>query len=98
MTIDQSRLGQHVQEMMQEIEDDQEIPEEAEIGRMITIVEVVTPDGEFSNIRMNSNARPYVALGLPRGGEGGADADDDGRLRPFPAPSRLGQRTIMTVM
>jgi hypothetical protein len=31
---------------------------------MITIVEVVTPDGEFSNIRMNSNARPYVALGF----------------------------------
>jgi hypothetical protein len=64
MGIDQSKLGQHIQEMMQEIEDDQEIPEDAEIGRIITIVEVLTPDGEFSNIRMNSNARPYVALGF----------------------------------
>ena len=64
MGIDQSKLGQHVQEMMQEIEEDQEIPNDAEIGRMITIVEVVTPDGEFSNLRMNSNARPYDALGF----------------------------------
>jgi len=64
MGIDQSKLGQHIQEMMQEIEDDQDIPGDAEIGRIITIVEVVTPDGEFSNIRMNSNARPYVALGF----------------------------------
>jgi hypothetical protein len=64
MAIDQSPLGQHVQELMQEIEDDQDIPDEAQIGRMITIVEVITPDGEFSNIRMRTNARPYVAVGF----------------------------------
>jgi hypothetical protein len=64
MGIDQSKLGQHIQEMMQEIENDQEIPEDAQVGRMITIVEVLSPDGEFSNIRMKSNARPYVALGF----------------------------------
>jgi len=64
MTIDQSKLGQHIQEMMQEIENDQEIPGDAQIARMFTIVEVITPDGEYSNIRMKSNTRPYVALGF----------------------------------
>jgi len=67
MAIDQSPLGQHIQELMQEIEDDSEIPDNAQIGRMVTIVEVVGPEGkedEFTNVRVRANARPYVAVGL----------------------------------
>jgi hypothetical protein len=62
MSIDQSPLGNHIQEQMQEIENDPEIPEDAEIGRIITIVEVLGE--EYSNIRMRTNARPYVAIGF----------------------------------
>ena len=67
MAIDQSALGQHIQEMMQEIEEDQEIPADAQIGRVVTIVEVVGPkgeEGEFTNVRVRADARPYVAIGL----------------------------------
>ena len=62
MAIDQSPLGNHVQEMMHEIENDDEIPENAQIARIITIVEVVGED--YANIRMRTNARPYVAIGF----------------------------------
>ena len=64
MAIDQTALGQHVQEMMEEIEKDPEIPEDARIGRIISIVEVVGTETEYANIRMRSSARPYVALGF----------------------------------
>lgn len=67
MPIDQSPLGQHIQELMQQIEDDSDIPDDAQIGRMVTIVEVVGPAGkedEFTNVRVTANARPYVAIGL----------------------------------
>lgn len=62
MAIDQSPLGNHIQEMMQEIENDEEIPDNAQIARIITIVEVAGDD--YSNIRMRTNARPYVAIGF----------------------------------
>lgn len=62
MAIDQSPLGNHIQEMMQEIENDEEIPEDAQIARIITIVEVA--GSNYSNIRMRTNARPYVAIGF----------------------------------
>ena len=48
--------------MMQEIENDADIPEDAQVARIITIVEVVGSD--YSNIRMRTNARPYVAIGF----------------------------------
>jgi hypothetical protein len=67
MAIDQSPLGQHVQELMQEIEEDPEIPENAQIGRVVTIVEILGSDdenSEFANIRVRATARPYVALGF----------------------------------
>ena len=66
MGIDQSGFGQHVQEMMQQIEQDPEIPGNAQINTIVTIVEVVGGDEEnqFSHIRVNSNATPYVALGI----------------------------------
>jgi hypothetical protein len=67
MAIDQSPLGQHIQQQMQEIEEDPDIPNDAQIGRIVTIVEVVGApgkEGEFTNVRVNANARPYVAIGL----------------------------------
>lgn len=64
MAIDQSPLGQHIQEMMEEIEKDPEIPEDAQVGRIISIVEIVGTNSDYANIRMRSNARPYVALGF----------------------------------
>lgn len=67
MPIDQSALGQHIQEQMQEIEEDPNIPDDAQIGRIVTIVEVVGPkgkEGEFTHVRIRANARPYVAVGL----------------------------------
>jgi hypothetical protein len=67
MPIDQSPLGNHIQEMMQEIENDPEIPDDGQIGRIVTIVEVIGPNGkedEFTGIRVRANARPYVAIGL----------------------------------
>jgi hypothetical protein len=67
MAIDQSSLGQHIQEQMQEIENDSEIPDNAQIGRIVTIVEIVGPEGqegEFTGVRVRANARPYVAIGL----------------------------------
>ena len=64
MSIDQAKLGQHIQEQMQAIEDDPDIPEDAQIGRILTIVEVVGPESGYANVRVKSNARPYVALGF----------------------------------
>lgn len=67
MSIDQSPLGQHIQELMQEIEDDPDIPDNTQIGRIVTIVEVVGGEGqedEFTHVRVRANARPYVAIGL----------------------------------
>lgn len=64
MGIDQSKLGRHMQEQMQEIENDPEIPDDAQIGSILTIVEVVGTESDYANIRVRSNARPYVALGL----------------------------------
>lgn len=67
MAIDQSPLGNHIQELMEEIEDDSEIPDNAQIGRIVTIVEVVGPEGqedEFTSVRVRANARPYIAVGL----------------------------------
>jgi hypothetical protein len=65
--IDQTTLGQLTQELMQEIENDPEIPDDAQIGRVVTIVEIVGPAGQedaFTNLRVRANARPYVAVGL----------------------------------
>jgi hypothetical protein len=67
MAIDQSPLGRQIQQMMQEIEEDSAIPADAQIGRVVTIVEVVGPEGkedEFTNVRVSASARPYVAIGL----------------------------------
>jgi hypothetical protein len=67
MAIDQAPLGHLTQLLMKEIEDDSEIPENSRIGRVVTIVEVVGPESEVedsTSVRVRTNARPYVALGL----------------------------------
>ena len=38
MAIDQSPLGKHIQELMEEIEGDADIPDNAQIGRIVSIV------------------------------------------------------------
>jgi hypothetical protein len=66
--IDQTPLGQHMQEQMAAIEQDPNVPEGAAIGGIITIVEIVGPDegdGQQSrNLRVRSNAHPHLTIGL----------------------------------
>lgn len=68
MPIDQTPLGQHMQEQMAAIEGDPNVPDGASIGAVITIVEVVGPDeGEgpqSRNLRVRANSQPHVSIGL----------------------------------
>jgi hypothetical protein len=68
VSIDQTSLGQHIQEQMAAIESDPNVPDQAEIGGIITIVEVVGPDDgsgqQTRNLRVRSNAHPHVSIGL----------------------------------
>lgn len=67
MAIDQSALGQQAQALMEEIENDPDIPDKGHIGRVIMIVEVFGEgdDGEQSfNLRVNTGANPHVAIGF----------------------------------
>jgi hypothetical protein len=56
-----SRLMREVAEQMDAIEAD--VGSDFEIGRVITIVEVITPDGAI-NIRVRAGQYPWVALGM----------------------------------
>jgi hypothetical protein len=72
MALDQSRLGNLVTEQMEAIEHDYGDAEECEIGAVITIVQVLSRDGEevTSDVRMRNNVGdPYVVLGLMRAAE-----------------------------
>jgi hypothetical protein len=68
MAIDQSSLGQHIQEQMAAIEADPNVPDDAEIGGIVTLVEVVTqPDSEGAvqrGFRVRSNRPPHVTIGM----------------------------------
>jgi hypothetical protein len=64
VSIDQSKLGQHIQEQMEAIEQDPGIPEGAEIGGIVTIVEINDPAQGFANMRVRANLPPYYAVGL----------------------------------
>jgi hypothetical protein len=67
MAIDQQALGQQTQALMEEIENDPDIPDKGHIGRVIMIVEVFgeSDDGEQSfNLRINTGANPHVAIGF----------------------------------
>jgi hypothetical protein len=60
-TDGRSRLMQEVAEQMDAIEAD--FGRDFEIGRVITIVEVKTPDGNV-NLRVRAGQYPWVALGM----------------------------------
>lgn len=70
MPIDQSKLGQHIQEQMEAIEQDPDVPDGAEINSIVTIVEVIAPDEEMRNLRIRTNVPPHVAIGLLEEGKG----------------------------
>ncbi len=66
MAIDQTQLGQQVTALMEEIENDPEIPAEGAINRVVVIVEIVGQDGDEQsfNLRVNSSASPHVSVGF----------------------------------
>jgi hypothetical protein len=63
MPIDQTKLGEVVAEQMEALE--REYGEDAEIGDVCTIVEVLSPDGWTVRVR-NSAGRPHIGIGLTR--------------------------------
>jgi hypothetical protein len=68
MTIDQSPLSTHIMEQMEAIEQDPEVPDNAEIGGIVTIVEVLGPeegDGTRNRgFRVRSNLPPHFTIGV----------------------------------
>jgi hypothetical protein len=68
MAIDQAPLGQHIQEQMEAIEADPEVPDNAEIGGVVTLVELVgQPDAQgnlWRGFRVRSNRPPHVTIGM----------------------------------
>lgn len=68
MAIDQSPLSTHIMEQMEAIEQDPDVPDEAEIGGIVTIVEVVGPEEEpgmrARGFRIRSNLPPHVTIGI----------------------------------
>lgn len=75
MAIDQTKLGQHIQAQMEAIENDPEVSENAQIGDIVTIVEIHDPgpgdppqEGEQVEIRRSVRYRhtnlPHAAIGL----------------------------------
>lgn len=66
MAIDQTQLGQQITALMDEIENDPEIPDEGAINRVVVIVEIVGQNGEEQsfNLRVNSSASPHVSIGF----------------------------------
>lgn len=76
MAIDQSKLGQHIQEQMEAIERDPSISDNAQIGDIVTIVEIIDPgeggeapgpaaEIELSrSVRVRQTGMPHVGIGL----------------------------------
>ena len=66
MAIDQTQLGQQITALMEEIENDPEIPDEGAINRVVVIVEVLGQEGEEQTftLRVNSSASPHVSIGF----------------------------------
>ncbi len=66
MAIDQTELGAHVARQMEAIEE--ALPENGNIGAIVTLVEVGADDGEgghgYRALRMRANVPPHVAIGL----------------------------------
>jgi hypothetical protein len=67
MAIDQSPLSTHIMEQMEAIEEDPEVPDDAAIGGIVTLVEVVGPEDEEGRrgrgFRVRSNLPPHVTIG-----------------------------------
>ncbi len=57
-----AKLGQEVAAQMEAIEDD--FGDDYEIGAVVTIVEVIRPEGP--GVRVRCNAPPWVGLGMLR--------------------------------
>jgi hypothetical protein len=68
VAIDQTPLSTHIMEQMEAIEQDPEVPDEAEIGGIVTLVEVVAPPDEegmqWRGFRVRSNLPPHMTIGL----------------------------------
>jgi hypothetical protein len=68
MTINQSPLSTHIMEQMEAIEQDPEVPDKAEIGGIVTLVEVIGPEEENGlrgrGFRVRSNLPPHVTIGV----------------------------------
>ena len=74
MTLDGTILGKCASEQMEALETDYGTDESAEVGAVITIVQVLKKldeDGEYSStVRMRHNiADPYAAIGYLRAAE-----------------------------
>jgi hypothetical protein len=67
MALDQSTIGKVVTAQMQALERDYDDDQDHQIGAVITIVEILTPEGEGfrSEVRTRNNVvEPYKTLGL----------------------------------
>ena len=80
MAIDQAKLGQHIQEQMEAIEQDPNISDNAQIGDILTVVEILDPGPEARleegaqvevarNVRVRQTGMPHVGIGLARTAE-----------------------------
>ena len=69
MAIDQKRVGKHIAEQMEAIEEQYGGEDAtAEIGNILTIVEVIGPNGAEVRVRP-SDPRPWTTIGLLRWAE-----------------------------
>jgi hypothetical protein len=75
MALDQTKLGQHIQDQMEAIEQDPGISDNAQIGDIVTVVEIIDPGpgdapepGTEVNLSRSVRARhsgmPHVGIGL----------------------------------
>jgi adenosylmethionine-8-amino-7-oxononanoate aminotransferase len=70
MAIDQTQIGQHIQEQMEAIEQDPDVADDLEVGGIITIVELRKEEQQGDqvaltrNLRVRSNRDPWTTIGL----------------------------------
>ena len=72
MALDRSKLGNLAAEQMQALEERFGDDEDAEVGAVITIVQILKKedDGYNSNVRMRHNIPdPYTAIGILKAAE-----------------------------
>lgn len=69
MAIDQSKLGQLIQEQMEAIENDPDVADDAEIGAVVSIVEVTSESQQQAGMRIRANVPPHIAVGLLESGK-----------------------------